>query len=47
MVCGSVKFATSGIFVILASVHFGLVVNILANFVMFAACLEHPFLVYP
>ena len=40
-------FATFGIFVILASAHFGLAVNILANFAIFSACLEHPFLVYP
>ena len=40
-------FATFGIFVILASAHFGLAVNILANFAIFSACSEHPFLVYP
>jgi len=45
MVCGSVKFAAFGIFLILASAHFRLAVNILANFAIFAACLEPPLLV--
>ena len=40
-------FATFGISVILASAHFGLAVNILANFALFSAYLELPFLVYP
>ena len=47
LVCGAVKFASFGIFVILASAHFGLAVNILASFAIFEAWLEPPFLVYP
>ena len=45
MVCGSVKFAAFGMFLILASAHFRLAVNILANFAIFAAYLEPPLLV--
>ena len=47
MVCAFVKFATFGKFVILASAHFGVADNILANFTIFVAYLEPPFLNYP
>ena len=47
MVCVFVKFATFGIFGILASAHFSVSENILSNFAIFAAYLGPPFLVYP
>ena len=42
-----VKFASFGKFVILARAHFGVADNILANFAIFVAYLELPFLIYP
>ena len=47
MVCACVKFASFGNFVILACAHFGVADNILANFAIFVAYLEPPFLIYP
>lgn len=47
MVCAFVRFATFGKFVILASAHFGVADNILANCNIFVAYLEPPFLIYP
>ena len=55
MVCGFVKFATFGTFVIVnlasalfgvTSALFGVTENTLANFTILAACLEPPFLGY-
>ena len=47
MVCVFVKFATFGIFGILASAYLSVSENILSSFAIFAASLEPPFLVYP